>query len=180
MEKGNWRRRSQRAGVPYAIIRPTVIFGLEDILINNIAWLLRKFPVFAIPGKGDYRLQPVFVEDVAEMAVAAAQQPQNWTLDAVGPEVYAFEELVRLIARHVRGRAKIVHFKPGLALFLARSVSHAVGDVILTREELDGLMAGLLVSSRPPTARTRFSRWLEENANSLGTSYSSELARHYR
>jgi uncharacterized protein YbjT (DUF2867 family) len=178
--KGEVEKAIAACGVPYAIIRPTVIFGPEDILINNIAWLLRKFPVFAIPGKGDYRLQPVFVEDMAEMAVAAAQQPQNWTLDAAGPEVYTFEELVRLIAKHVHRRAKIVHLKPGLVFFLANSLGRAVGDVILTREELDGLMAGLLVSPNPPTGATRFSRWLEENADSLGTSYSSELARHYR
>jgi NADH dehydrogenase len=178
--KGELEKAIAACGIPYAVIRPTVIFGLEDILINNIAWLLRKFPVFAVPGKGGYRLQPVFVEDVAEMAVAAAQQAQNRTFDAVGPEVYTFEEMVRLIARHVHSRARIVHLKPSLALFLAGALGHVVEDVILTREELDGLIAGLLVSTGPPTGETCFSRWLEKNAASLGTSYSSELARHYR
>ena len=74
------------SGLSYAIVRPSVIFGGEDILINNIAWLLRRFPVFAVPGSGDYRLQPVCVEDVAEIAVDAACDEGSVALDAVGPE----------------------------------------------------------------------------------------------
>ena len=59
------------SGISHAIVRPTVLFGKEDILINNITYLLRRLPVFAIPGSGDYRLQPIYVEDLAEIAVEA-------------------------------------------------------------------------------------------------------------
>ena len=103
----------------YVIVRPTVIFGTEDVLINNIAWLLRKFPVFAILGSGDYRIQPVFVEDVAEIAVSAAHGDDNIVIDAVGPEIYTFDQLVQLLANKVHSRAKIVHLRPELAFFLA-------------------------------------------------------------
>lgn len=178
--KGMVESAIMRSSLSYAIIRPTVIFGPKDILINNIAWFLRRFPVFAVPGTGNYRLQPVFVEEVAEIAVSAALEDKNVVIDAVGPETYRFDELVRLIAEKVHSRAKIVHLRPGLALFLSRLVGYAVNDVILTRDEVAGLMANLLVSDGPPTGETRLGDWLDENAESVGTKYASELNRHYR
>ncbi|MEW6232235.1 MAG: epimerase, partial [Chloroflexota bacterium] len=159
---------------------PTVIFGAEDILINNIAWLLRRFPVFAVLGKGDYRLQPVFVEDVAEIAVSAAHKGDNKIIDAAGPETYTFDELVRLIADQVHSRAMIIHLRPRLALFLSKLIGYMVNDVVLTPDEVEGLMASLLVSERPPTGQTRLSDWLGQNAESVGAKYASELDRHYR
>ncbi len=178
--KGVLEKAIVQSGLSYAIIRPTVIFGPGDILINNIAWLLRRFPVFAVPGKGDYRLQPVFVEDMAELAVNAAHQDENVILDAVGPEIFTIDELVRLIAGSVGSRARIVHLTPELALFLSRLIGLAVGDVVLTRDEVRGLMAGLLVSPHPPGGRTRLSEWLRLNAASVGSRYASELGRHFR
>lgn len=164
----------------YAIIRPTVIFGPEDILINNIAWILRRFPVFAVPGAGDYRLQPIFVEDMAEIAVSAAHQDQNAIIDAVGPEIYTFNELVRLIAGKVRSRARIIHLRPGFALFLSRLIGRVVNDMVLTRDEVEGLMANLLVSDGHSTGKKRLSDWLDQNGNSVGRKYASELNRHFR
>jgi uncharacterized protein YbjT (DUF2867 family) len=163
----------------YAILRPTVIFGVEDILVNNIAWLLRRFPFFAIPGRGDYRVQPVYVEDVAEMAVRAGQQEENLVLDAAGPEIYTFAEMVRLIARKVQSKARLIHVPRGLALILAGLVGYLAKDVVLTRDEIRGLMSDLLVSHAPPLGKALFSRWVEENAATLGTKYASELSRHY-
>jgi len=164
----------------YAIIRPTVIFGPEGILINNIAWLLRKFPIFAIPGSGDYRIQTVFVEDMAGIAVSAGQKDENLVIDTVGPEVYTFDELVRLIANKINKRARIVHIRPVLALFFARLIGYAVKDVVITGDEIDGLMSNLLISQGEPTAPTRFSDWLEKNADKLGRRYISGLKRSYR
>ncbi len=168
------------SGLSHAILRPTVIFGDEDILINNIAWLLRRFPIFAVPGAGDYKIQPMFVEDVAELAAGLGEGDRNIVVDAVGPEVYTFDALVRLIAKTLRSRARIVHLPPGLALFLSRIVGVLVGDVVLTREEVDGLTANLLVSSQPPTGRTRLSEWLAQHAAGVGARYASEVRKHYR
>lgn len=168
------------SGLSYAIIRPTVLFGPEDILINNIAWLLRRFPVFAVPGSGEYRVQPVFVGDLAEIAVSAGQKEDNRIIEAGGPEVFTFNELVRLIATMIGSRARIVNAHPGLTLFLSRLVSYAIRDVLLTRDEVGGLLANLLVSSGPTPARTRLSEWLAENAHIVGTRHMSELGRHYR
>ena len=169
-----------QSGLHHAIIRPTVIFGREDILINNIAWFVRHFPVFAVPGSGKYRLQPVFVEDVAEIAVNAAAQEQNAVLDAVGPEVYTFDELINLIAKVLRRSVTLVHLNPSIALLSSKLVGLFVHDVILTRDEVAGLMANLLISSEPPRGQTRLSEWIEQNANHLGAQYASELKRHFR
>jgi uncharacterized protein YbjT (DUF2867 family) len=168
------------SGLSYAILRPTVIFGAEDILINNLAWFVRHFPVFAIPGSGQYQIQPIFVEDIANLAVDAGRKKDNLILDAVGPEIFTFEGLVRLIATSVGSKARLIHLRPWVALRILRLINPIVGDVILTREEIEGLMANLLVSKQPATGQTRFSKWLAEKACILGTKYASELARHYR
>ena len=178
--KGLLEQVVRDSGPSYAIIRPTVIFGPEDILINNIAWLLRTFPMFAIAGSGDYKIQPIFVEDVAELAVKAAEREENVVLDAIGPETFTFNDLVKLIATHVKSRARIVHMSPRLALLLSRVVGYVVRDVVLTEEEVEGLVASLLVSSSAPTGWTRFSEWIKRNGRTLGMRYSSELGRHYR
>ncbi len=162
----------------YAIVRPTVIFGTEGILINNIAWLLRRFPIFAVFGSGDYQIQPVFVEDVAEIAVSAGHKDDNIVMDAVGPEIYTFDGLVRLVAGKIHSRARIVHLRTALALFLARLIGYVVRDVVITKDEIEGLMSNLLVSEGPPTGQTRLSEWLDQNADSVGAKYASELERH--
>lgn len=167
------------SGIPYAILRPTVLFGAEDILINNIAWLLRRFPFFAVPGDGNYRLQPVFVDDLAKLAVDVGYAQGNILWDAVGPDVFTFEELVRLIGQTLGLRRGLLHVPPRLALAAAQFLSAFVGDVLLTPEEVDGLMAGLLVSNEPPRCKTRLGDWLEANKDSVGVHYASELERHY-
>jgi len=178
--KGILEKVILHSDLSYAIIRPTVIFGHEDILINNIAWFLRKLPVFAIPGDGDYRLQPVFVEDVAGIAVDAGQSNENMIVDAVGPEIFTYEKLIRLIADRVQSKAKIIHLRPGMALFLSKFIGYMVKDVVLTRDEVEGLIANLLVSKNTPTGKTRLSDWLSQHADTIGTHYASELNRHYR
>jgi uncharacterized protein YbjT (DUF2867 family) len=169
----------RRARFSHAIVRPTVVFGLEDILINNIAFLLRKMPVFIIPGTGRYRLQPVFVEDLARIAVEAAHSSSDMVIDAVGPKIFSFEELVYSVAKAVKSRAVILHASPRLALAGARILGALFHDVVLTGDELAGLMASLLISESAPTGSKCLSRWLKDNAAALGTRYASELHRHY-
>lgn len=167
-------------GVSYAIVRPTVIFGPEDILINNIAWFVRKFPMFGVPGDGRYGIQPIFVEDMARLLVDAAERNDSCTLDAVGPEKYSFEELVRLIAAKVGRRVSITHVPAGLAYIFTKMAGWVVGDTVLTKEEYGGLMANLLVSRNAPTGTTQLSQWLADHRDSVGRAYASEVARHFR
>jgi uncharacterized protein YbjT (DUF2867 family) len=168
------------SGLPYAILRPTVIFGIEDILINNIAWFTRHLPMFAIPGSGRYQIQPIFVEDLAELATNSGADENNLILDAVGPEIFAFEDLVREIALKVNGTARLIHVSPRATLLMLRLIGPFIGDVVLTREEIEALMANLLVSKGSVNGHTRFSAWLAQNAAALGRRYASELRRHYQ
>ena len=167
------------SGMSYAILRPTVLFGKEDILINNIAWLLRHFPLFGLPGDGSYRLSPVYVDDLAEMAVAAIYKSDSYIWDAVGPDEFTFKEMVELIGETVGKKRWLVPFPPKLALFAAQFLSLFVNDVMLTPEEVDGLMANLLVSKEPPRCKTSLREWLMEHRKSVGMNYASELARHF-
>ncbi len=168
------------SGLSYAILRPAVLFGREDILINNIAYFLRRFPFFVIPGTGAYRLQPIYVDDFAALAVEQSKGDENVIMDAVGPETFTFEGLVRLLARAVDSRARLLHLPPGIAYLMARLLGLLVGDVVLTRQEIRGLMGDLLVTDSPPAGETALSAWAPQNADTLGKKYASELARHYR
>jgi uncharacterized protein YbjT (DUF2867 family) len=169
-----------RSTMSHAIIRPTVLFGDGDVLINNIAWLVRRLPAFAIPGTGAYPVRPVFVEDVADLAVVGGSRDDNYVVDAVGPETYTFEELVRLVAQAVGRRARVVHLPPTLVSGLIKILGLVLGDVLLTADELRGLMDGLVATEGPPTGATRLSEWIEGHADEVGRVYASELARHYR
>jgi NADH dehydrogenase len=168
------------SGLSYAILRPTVLFGAEDILINNIAYLLRRFPVFALPGDGSYRLQPVFVDDLAKLAVQAGALNENLLWDAVGPDIFSFKEMVRLVGECIGHPRPLLEIHPALALAASRVISAFVGDVVLTRDEVDGLTAGLLVSAQPARAHTGLAGWLRANKALIGTKYASELKRHYQ
>jgi NADH dehydrogenase len=167
------------SGVPYSIVRPTLVFGREEILVNNIAWLMRTFPVFPIFGSGQYRVQPVSVEDLAAIAVASAQPGPSLTLDAIGPETYTFKQLVELIAAKVRPGVRLVHVPPALGIAAGRLIGLLVGDVLLTPDELHGLMDEMLTSQQPPNGTARFSDWIEANKETAGRAYTSELARHF-
>ncbi len=169
----------RKSGLAYSIVRPAVVFGPEDILINNVAFLLRKMPVFLIPGKGHYRLQPIFVEDLATIMVESAARSGDVTMDAVGPEQPSFDELVKAVARTVHSRAIVVHAPSSMAFLAARVLGKFSGDVVLTRDELTGLMANLLIVKSEPTGSTLLSRWLTANALTLGRTYASEVSRHY-
>ncbi len=180
--KGKWQVEDElkKTGISYAIIRPTLIFGANDLLLNNIAWAIRRFPVFPMYGNGDYLVQPVFAEDVAKQAVAAAEASENSVTDAAGPDTFSFEELIELLASAMGKRARFIHMPPSVSLAPTSIVGLLVRDVVLTRDEVDGLVAGLLTSNAPPTGTTRFSDWLTENARGMGRIYQSELGRNFR
>ena len=167
------------SGMNYAILRPTVLFGREDILINNIAWILRRFPAFGLPANGEYRLSPVYVDDLSQMVVDSIYSEANFIRDAVGPEEYTFRQMVSLIGTTIGVQRALIPLPPRVALFCAQVIGLFVRDVVLTPNEVQGLMANLLVSSEPPRCKTRLSAWLTENSESLGKEYASELNRHY-
>jgi uncharacterized protein YbjT (DUF2867 family) len=169
-----------QSGVPYSIVRPTWIFGGErDVLANNIAWILRRMPAFAVPGDGSYPVQPVHIEDLARICTDAADSSRDAVIDAAGPETMTFHDLVSLVRAAVGSSAPILHLPPTLMAAAGRALGRLVHDVVLTPDEIRGLMAGLLVSREPPLGQIAFSDWLLQHRSSIGRTYANELERHF-
>ncbi len=165
------------SGLSYAILRPTVLFGKEDILINNIAWMLRKFPIFGVFGEGRYRLQPIFVDDFAALAVDQGERNENAVIDAIGPETFTFYELVAKIGEIIGKKRPVISIPDWLGYFTGWVVGGIVGDVMITREEIEGLKSDLLYVNSPPAGVTKLTEWAKQNAGTLGRRYANELAR---
>lgn len=165
------------SGLSYAILRPAVLFGREDILINNIAWMLRTFPVFGVFGDGSYRLQPIYVDDLAKLAVTQGQGSKNVIIDAIGPETFRYRELVKKIGAIIGKNRPIVSIPDFIGYGIGRLIGRFAGDITITAEEIKGLKADLLYTNSPPAGSTKLTEWARQNANTLGINYASELAR---
>jgi uncharacterized protein YbjT (DUF2867 family) len=167
------------SGLSYAIVRPTLVFGGDDVLVSNIAWGLRHVPLFLVPGNGRYAVQPVSVVETAAICVEAGLGDADVTVDAAGPARWTFEQLVGLIRGAVGSRAWVTHAPANVALAAAWLTGLLLDDVLVTRDELGALAAELLVSQEPPRGAERFDAWVEENGDTLGRRYTSELARNF-
>ena len=165
------------SGMSYAILRPTVLFGKEDILVNNIAWALRRFPVFGVFGDGQYRLQPIFVDDLAELAVREGQATENEIINAIGPETFTYRGLVKTIGKIIGKPRPVMPLPPVVGYAVSKMVGWCVRDEFITMEEIKGLMADLLYVNAPPAGTTKLTEWATEHREELGRQYASELAR---
>ncbi len=175
--KAKLERALIESGLSYAILRPTVLFGKEDILINNLAWALRYLPVFGVFGDDNYRLQPIYVDDLAQLTVEQGSRRENCIIDAIGPETFTYRELVHTLGEIIGVRRPIISVPPSVALAVGWLIGKIVGDVMITRDEIDGLQRGLLCTDSLPAGKTRLTDWAREHAHELGVHYASELAR---
>jgi NADH dehydrogenase len=175
--KARLERALREGGLSYAILRPTVLFGREDILINNIAWALRRFPFFAVFGDGSYRLQPIHVDDLAELAVAEGMRTENVVVNAIGPETFTYRELVKAVGAAIGRPRALVNVSPAAGCLLGKLLGWFKRDVFITRAEIIGLMSELLYVNTPPTGKTPLTEWMKKNAATLGLRYASELDR---
>ena len=167
------------SGLEWAIVRPTLTYGTQDILINNLAWALRRFPVYGKPGLGRYTVQPVHVDDVARICVEAAAGPSGVVVDAAGPEILSYRNLVEAVRAAVGSRSIVLPMPGAIVLAVSRLLGLVVRDVVLTRDEIRELTSSLLTSHEPPRGEIRLSEWLPANGATLGRRWSSELARNY-
>jgi NADH dehydrogenase len=166
-----------KSGLSYAILRPTVLFGKEDILINNIAWTLRHLPVFGVFGDGNYRLQPVYVDDLAALTVEQGKKRENAIIDAIGPETFTYRDLARVIGEIIGVKRPILSMPPALGYAVGWVIGKLVGDVMITWPEVKGLMGDLLCTDSQPAGMTRLTDWAREHKDTLGSHYASELTR---
>jgi NADH dehydrogenase len=168
----------QASGLPHSIVRPTVIFGgPENVLINNIAWMLRRFPVFGVFGRGDARLTPVHVEDVARICVEAAEGVANETLNAVGPDTFTYKEMVRLMATAMGLRRAILPMPNIACLWVGKLMGVFLRDIVITRHEIAGLQDESMYTGTEPLGATHFHEWLKAEHRDLGRRYMNDLAR---
>src|ERR1035437_5674757 len=163
--KARLERALRESGLSHAILRPTVLFGREDILINNIAWALRRFPFFAVFGDGSYRLQPIHVDDLADLAVAERMRSENVIINAIGSETFTYRELVKAVGNAIGRTGPLVNVPPGMGCLLGKLVGWFMHDTFITREEIRGLMTELLYVSTPPTGKTPLTVWMKKNAD---------------
>lgn len=175
--KAELERSLEASGISYAILRPAVLFGKEDILINNIAWMLRRFPLFILFGEGDYGIQPIYVDDLAEIAVEQGALRENSVINAVGAESFTYRELVEKIGEIIGRKRKIIQVSPEFGYIASNLIGHLVDDVLVTKDEITGLMAGLLAVDAPPAGSTRLTDWLRQHRETIGKRYTSEMDR---
>ena len=165
--------------VSYATLRPAILFGGDGVLLNNIAWLLRRLPVFAIGGRGDYRIRGIHIDDLARLCLAKAAETHDSVTDAVGPERPTFNDLVASIRDAVGSRALLIHVPGATVPMLARVLGLALHDVLLTTEEYEAMAAGLADTDGPATGSTTLSTWVAQHGDTLGLHYANELTRHF-
>jgi nucleoside-diphosphate-sugar epimerase len=181
--KGRLERLVRESGLEFAILRPAMVFGPGDILLNNIAWFLRRAPVFGVFGDGTYRVQPVAHDAFGALIAEAVESPRNGTVtDVAGPIDYSYLDMVRLIRQAVGSRAAMVRMPTGLALAVSWLTGFIVRDVVLTRDEVEGLRQEYLFSPNPQRVGVSLEEWLKRDdvRQHLGRAYSSELALHFR
>jgi len=165
------------SGISYTILRPAILYGDNDILINNIAWTLRRLPVFGVFGDGKYKIQPIFVGDLAELAVESGSKNQNEIINAIGPETFIYRDLVKMIGEAIGCKRPIIGVPLLIGYIAARLTGMMMGDIMLTWDEARALTMNLLYVNAPPAGKTKLSEWVKENANTLGLKYASELAK---
>jgi uncharacterized protein YbjT (DUF2867 family) len=168
------------AGVSHAIVRPAILFGRSGVLVNNIAWLLRHLPVFAIGGRGEYRVRAIHVDDLARLCCRLSERGEDVLLDAVGPQSLTFREMVTVIRAAVGSRAVVIPV-PGAAVpALSAALGIVLRDVLLTREEYRAMADGLADSDAPATGDIAFTDWVARHGPDLGRTYANELDLHFR
>jgi NADH dehydrogenase len=164
--------------VPFAIVRPTWIFGGEpEILANNIAWILRRMPIFPIPGDGSYPVQPIHIDDLVDICIDAGSAQSDVIVDAAGPETVPFQELIRAMRDATGSHSPILHVPAPAFRAAALALGFLVKDVVLTSEEITALTSGLLISQQPPRGRIALSTWITQHE--IGHTYANELNRHF-
>lgn len=167
-----------QTGVPFAIVRPTWIFGGgPEILANNIAWILRHMPIFPIPGDGSYLVQPIHIDDLARICIDAGNDEADLVVDAAGPEAIPFKELIQAVRTATRSRSPVVPVPSAAFYVAARALGLLLDDVVLTSEEITALTSGLLASRHSAQGEIAFTDWIAEH--DIGRAYANEVDRHF-
>lgn len=166
----------ESSSTPAAIVGPALVFGGDSVLLNNLAWMLRRLPVFAVAGRGDYRVRPVHVDDLARTCVAAGARETTEMIDAVGPDRPTYRELVDHLRDAVGSRALVISAPTSAVLAGGKVIGWTRRDQILTRGELESTVDGLADTDGDATGASSVMKWITEHADTLGLTYFNETA----
>jgi NADH dehydrogenase len=137
------------AGVPSAIVRPSWIYGPEDRALNRFATFARRLPFVPVVGDGRQRLQPVFVDDVAEvLARAAAGDGPSGTFEIGGPQVMSMDDVLRTMLSVMGRRRPLLHIPVALPK-LAGFALQALPKPPLSPDAVDFLTGNALADTGP-------------------------------
>jgi uncharacterized protein YbjT (DUF2867 family) len=108
--KGRAESAVRESGLEFTIFRPSLVYGPEDKVVNRMAEALRYAPIFAVPGTGRQKLQPVLVDDLAAcVALALDGRGRNATFEVGGPELMTFDDLIRIVMQITGRHRPIIH-----------------------------------------------------------------------
>lgn len=177
----------KKCGVPYTILRVAWFYEDGDILVNDVAWLLRHLPVFGLFEYGTYKLQPISAKSLAKLAVESRYQGektinQNKIINAIGPETYTWKEFVLAINKTMGSKTLIVPFPgfTGIVPIIASTIlGMALHDRLLTLEEIKSLEDNLCLTTDQPVGKRSFKKWLRRNSKLIGLEWHNEVKRHY-
>ena len=177
--KGQVEQHLQACGVGWAIVRPAILFGGDGVLINNIAWLMRRSPLTLVGGDGKYRIRGIHIDDLAELMATLGEQDDAVTVDAVGPESLTFADLLDHIRASIGSATRILRVPGVLFPAITWTLGLALRDTLLTREEYQAMAAGLADSDAPATGTILLTDWITQHKDTLGRTYAHELRRHF-
>ena len=132
------------SGLPYCILRPTLMFGWFDP--KHLGWLsrfLKRFPVFPIPGNGRFMRQPLYVRDFCRALIhVAEEQPRGRAYDIVGQEEIDYVDIIRTIRAAAGAKTLLLHLPIPVFRLLLKIYSVFSADPPFTADQLDALIAG--------------------------------------
>ena len=133
------------------LIRPAVMFGPDDAFLSTVLNLLRRLPFYPMFGRGLTRLQPAYVEDVAEAIVRALQvaEAHAITYECCGPHVYSYEEFLRAVA-HEAGLKPILIPTPFAAWHVLATISEMLSSAPVTRSQVELMQIDSVCSGEMP------------------------------
>jgi NADH dehydrogenase len=132
-------------------IRPAVMFGPDDAFLTTVLKLLRQLPIYPMFGRGLTRLQPAYVEDVAEAIGRVMQRAETPSMifEFGGPRVYSYEEFLRAVARQAGLTPRLIPIPFAVWHALART-SEMFPSPLLTRNQVELMQIDTVSSPQMP------------------------------
>lgn len=150
--KGRAERAIRESGLVFTIFRPSLVYGPEDQVLNTFAKALRFAPVFAVPGTGLQKVQPVLVDDIAEcVALAIGGEGHNGIFEIGGPDLMTFDEMMWIVMDVSGRRRPIIHIPERVMRGIA-GILEKLPKPLLSRDAVTFVVADNATDIKPLVA----------------------------